>query len=130
MTHALALTRSSVAFMGLTDDAGSYERVYSRAADTSRTSMPDEAQRLIAGETSSSNPVVSARLLEAAGEHLGMIGVARELPYTPVHRNMLAILTSQAAPSVQTAVLRGRGQEVEDTLTNGPPDAQATRQES
>ncbi|HKB34628.1 MAG TPA: GAF domain-containing sensor histidine kinase [Candidatus Dormibacteraeota bacterium] len=129
MTHALALTRSSVAFMGLTDDAGSYERVYSRAADTSRTSMPDEAQRLIAGETSSSNPVVSARLLEAAGEHLGMIGVARELPYTQVHRNILAILASQVAASVQIAFLRGRRQEMVDTLINVRSDLERTEKE-
>jgi len=58
MTYALALTKSSVAFMGLTDDGGSYHRVYSRSADVSRTSAPDEAERLIAGEISSSNPAV------------------------------------------------------------------------
>src|SRR5260370_7267617 len=105
MTHALALTRSSVAFMGLTDDAGSYERVYSRAADTSRTSMPDEAQRLIAGETSSSNPVVSARLLEAAGEHPGMIAVAPHPPTPHAPPTILAILPSPLAPHTHPPLL-------------------------
>ena len=129
MTHALALTKSSVAFMGVTDDAGSYERVYSRSADPSRTSAPDEAQRLIAGETSSSNPAVSARLLEAAGENVGMIGVARELPYTQVHRNVLAILANQVAASVQIALMRGRRQEMVDTLINLRSDLERTEKE-
>ena len=129
MTHALALTKSSVAFMGVTDDAGSYERVYSRSADPSRTSAPDEAERLIAGETSSSNPAVGARLLEAAGENVGMIGVARELPYTQVHRNVLAILANQVAASVQIALMRGRRQEMVDTLINLRSDLERTEKE-
>jgi signal transduction histidine kinase len=129
MVNALALTRSSVAFMGLTGEAGAYERVYSRSADLSRTSAPGEAERLIAGEPSSSNPAVSARLLEAAGEHLGMIGVARELPYTQVHRNVLAILANQVAASVQIAFLRGRRQEMVDTLINVRSDLERTEKE-
>ena len=129
MTHALALTRSSVAFMGLTGGAGSYERVYSRSADESRISAPDEAERLIAGEISSSNPAVSARLLEAAGENVGMIGVARELPYTQVHRNVLAILANQVAASVQVALMRGRRQEMVDTLINLRSDLERTEKE-
>ncbi|HXB03444.1 MAG TPA: sensor histidine kinase [Candidatus Acidoferrum sp.] len=129
MTHALALTKSSVAFMGVTDDAGSYERVYSRSADSSRTSPPDEAQRLIAGEISSSNPAVSARLLEAAGVNVGMIGVARELPYTQVHRNVLAILANQVAASVQIALMRGRRQEMVDTLINLRSDLERTEKD-
>ncbi len=129
MTHALALTRSSVAFMGLTGGAGSYERVYSRSADESRISAADEAERLIAGEISSSNPAVSARLLEAAGENVGMIGVARELPYTQVHRNVLAILANQVAASVQVALMRGRRQEMVDTLINLRSDLERTEKE-
>ena len=129
MAQALSLTRSSVAFMGVTDEAGSYERVYSRSADTSRRAVPGEAERLIAGEMSSSNPAVCARLLEAAGETVGMIGVARELPYTQVHRHILAILANQVAASVEIALLRGRRQEMVDTLINLRSDLERTERE-
>jgi signal transduction histidine kinase len=129
MVHALALTRSSVAFMGLTDESGSYQSVYSRSADSSRTSAPGEAERLIAGESSSSNPAVSAKLLEAAGETVGMIGVARELPYTQVHRQVLAILGNQVAALVQIAMLRGRRQEMVDTLINLRSDLERAEKE-
>ncbi len=129
MSRALSLTKSSVAFMGLTDQTGSYERVYSRSADASRTSAPGEAERLIAGETSSSNPAVCAGLLEAASETVGMIGVARELPYTQIHRHVFAILTSQIAASVQIALLRGRRQEMVDTLINLRSDLERIEKE-
>jgi signal transduction histidine kinase len=129
MARALSLTRSSVAFMGVTDEAGSYERVYSRSADTSRRAVPGEAERLIAGEMSSSNPAVCARLLEAAGETVGMIGVARELPYTQVQRHILAILANQVAASVEIALLRGRRQEMVDTLINLRSDLERTERE-
>ena len=129
MAQALSLTRSSVAFMGVTDEAGSYERVYSRSSDTSRTAAPGEAERLIAGEISSSNPAVCARLLEAAGETVGMIGVARELPYTQIHRHILAILANQVAASVEIALLRGRRQEMVDTLINLRSDLERTERE-
>jgi len=129
MAQALSLTRSSVAFMGLTDEPGSYERVYSRSADASRTAVPGEAERLIAGEISTSNPAVCARLLEAAGETVGMIGVARELPYTQVHQHVLAILANQVAASVQIALLRERRQEMVDTLINLRSDLERTEKE-
>src|SRR5258706_40953 len=115
---ALSLTRSTVVFMGLTDQSGSYEHVYSRSADASRKAPPDEAERLIAGGVSASNPAVCAKLLEAAGETVGMIGVARELNYTQLHRQVLGILASQVAASVQSAQLRMRRQEMVDTLIN------------
>ena len=129
LTQALSLSRSSVAFMGVTDEAGSYERVYSRSADASRTTVPGEAERLIAGEISTSNPAVCARLLEAAGETVGMIGVARELPYTQVHQHVLAILANQVAASVQIALLRERRQEMVGTLINLRSDLERTEKE-
>jgi signal transduction histidine kinase len=129
LIQALSLSRSSVAFMGVTDEAGSYERVYSRSADASRTTAPGEAERLIAGEVSTSNPAVCARLLEAAGETVGMIGVARELPYTQVHQHVLAILANQVAASVQIALLRERRQEMVDTLINLRSDLERTEKE-
>ncbi len=126
---ALSLTKSAVAFMGLTDQSGSYEHVYSRSADTSRSTPPDEAERLVSGGVSSSNPAVCARLLEVAGETVGMIGVARELNYAPLHRNVLGILASQVAASVQNAQLRTRRQEMVDTLVNLRADLVRTEKE-
>jgi signal transduction histidine kinase len=129
MAQALSLTTSSMAFMGVTNEAGSYERVYSRSVDASRTGVPGEAERLIAGEISTSNPAVCAKLLEAASETVGMIGVARELPYTQIHRHVLAILANQVAASLQIAVLRGRRQELVDTLINLRSDLERTEKE-
>src|SRR5712691_9623843 len=126
---ALSLTKSAVAFMGLTDQSGSYEHVYSRSADTSRSTPPDEAERLVSGGVSSSNPAVCARLLEVAGETVGMIGVARELNYAPLHRYVLGILASQVAASVQNAQLRTRRQEMVDTLVNLRADLVRTEKE-
>ena len=129
IAQALSLTRSSVAFMGVTDEAGSYERVYSRSADAAQTTEPGEAERLIAGEIPSSSPAVCARLLEAAGKTVGMIGVARALPYTQIHRHILAILANQVAASVEIALLRGRRQEMVDTLINLRSDLERTEKE-
>src|SRR5258706_3004881 len=126
---ALSLTRSTVVFMGLTDQSGSYEHVYSRSADASRKAPPDEAERLIAGGVSASNPAVCAKLLEAAGETVGMIGVARELNYTQLHRQVLGILASQVAASVQSAQLRMRRQEMIDTLINLRADLERTEKQ-
>ena len=126
---ALSLTKSSVAFLGLTDQSGSYEHVYSRSADASRITPPDEAERLVSGGVSSSNPAVCANLLEVAGETVGMIGVARELNYTQLHRNVLGILASQVAASVQAAQLRMRRQEMVDTLLNLRADLERTEKE-
>src|SRR5258706_7573217 len=123
---ALSLTRSTVVFMGLTDQSGSYDHVCSRSADASRKAPPDEAERLIAGGVSASNPAVCAKLLEAAGETVGMIGVARELNYTQLHRQVLGILASQVAASVQSAQLRMRRQEMIDTLINLRADLERT----
>lgn len=126
---ALSLTRSSVAFLGLTGGAGSYDHVYSRSADASRTALPDEAERLVAGGISSSNPVVCSKPLEAAGETVGMIGVARELNYTQMNRHVLGILANQVAASVQIARLNGRRQEMVDTLVNLRADLERTEKE-
>ena len=126
---ALSLTRSSVAFMGLSDETGSYEQVFSRSADASRTATPGEAEKLILGGVSSSNPSVCARLLEAGGETVGMLGVARELNYTQLHRQALGILANQVAATIQIARLRGRRQEMVDTLVNLRSDLERTEKE-
>lgn len=127
--HALVLTKSSVAFLGLTAETGSYDQVFSRSADASRTAPPGEAERLVRGGVSSSNPAVCAQPLESGGETIGMIGVARELSYTEAHRQVLAMLANQIAASVQIARLRGRRQEMVDTLINLRSDLERTEKE-
>ncbi|MHB8587423.1 MAG: GAF domain-containing sensor histidine kinase [Candidatus Dormibacteraceae bacterium] len=127
--QALALTRSSVAFLGLTDGTESYEQVFSRSADPSANAPPGEAERLIAGGVASSNPAVIAQVLEAGGETVGMIGIARELNYTQLHRQVLSILANQIASSVQIARLRGRRQEMVDALVNLRADLERTEKE-
>jgi len=129
LRQALTLTGSAVAFLGLTDETGSYEQVFSRSADASRNAAPGEAERLIAGGTTSSNPAVCAQPLESGGETIGMIGVARQLNYTQVHRRVLSILAYQIAASVQIARLRGRRQEMVDTLVNLRADLERTERE-
>jgi signal transduction histidine kinase len=129
MGQALALTRSSTVFIGLSDETGAYERVYSRSADESRIAPPGEAAKLVAGEGSRSNPAVNTKQLEAGGETIGMIGVARELHYTEFHRHVLGILANQVAASIQIARLRGRRQEMVDTLVNLRADLERTERE-
>ncbi len=129
LEQALELTRSSTAFIGLSGEGGAFENVYSRSADPSRVAVPGEAEKMVAGGVSSSNPAVNAKPLEAGGETIGMIGVARELHYADLHRQVLGILASQVAASVQVARLRGRRQEMVDTLVNLRSDLERTERE-
>ncbi len=115
---ALALTRSSVAFMGLTDETGAYERVFSRSADPSQDAPRAETERLIASASSTDHPSICGEALQAGGETIGMIGVSRESTYTDLQRQSLAIFANQVASSVQIARLRRRRQEMVDTLVN------------
>ena len=115
---ALTLTRSSVAFMGLTDETGDYEHVFSRHVDASRRAPRGETERLIASAPSTEHPSIHGEALTAGGETIGMIGVSRESTYSDVQRQALAIFANQVASSVQIARLRGRRQEMVDTLVN------------
>jgi signal transduction histidine kinase len=116
---ALSLTKSSVAFLGLTDETGAYERIFSRSADPSSTSAPrEETERLITAANSSSNPSICGEPLVAAGETLGMIGVARESNYPRFQRQLFGIFANQVAGSIQVALLRRRRQEMVAALVN------------
>jgi signal transduction histidine kinase len=129
LTLALALTRSSVAFMGLTDETGDYERVYSRYADVSHSPQRGETERLIAAASATEHPSILGEALTAGGETIGMIGVARDSTYADVQRQALAILANQVASSVQIARLRGRRQEMVDTLVNLRADMERSEKE-
>jgi signal transduction histidine kinase len=115
---ALALTRSSVAFLGLTDETGDYERVFSRYADEAHSGSPGETERLIASASQAEHASICGEALTAGGETIGMIGVARDSSYPDVQRHVIAILANQVASSVQIATLRGRRREMVDTLVN------------
>jgi signal transduction histidine kinase len=115
---ALHLTRSAVAFMGLTDETGDYERVFSRYADAAHRAARGEAERLIASASKPEHSSILGEALIAGGETIGMIGVARDSTYPDMQRQALAIFANQVASSVQIARLRGRRQEMVDTLVN------------
>ena len=115
---ALDLTKSSVAFMGLTDKAGSYEHIYSQSAGSSENAPHADAEKLIASAASGPNPSVCSEPLVAGGETIGTIGVARGLSYPDFQRQAFAIFANQVAASVQAALLRRRRQKMVDALVN------------
>jgi signal transduction histidine kinase len=121
---ALALTRSSVAFLVLVDDDGEGKRIFSRAADP-RQSMPeDEIERIFAsasrgtGSTPSTVRSTTAQPLVAGGQSIGMIGVASPAGYTAVQQRTFGILAQQVAAAMAVAQLYERRQEMVDTLVN------------
>jgi signal transduction histidine kinase len=125
---ALTLTKSSVAFIGLVDETGAYEEVYSRMADTSRTSSRNESERLLASAASNTSRSICGVPLEAGAEALGMIGVASNRNFTDFQRQALAILANEVASSLQIALLRRRRQEMIDTLVNLRADVERTEE--
>jgi signal transduction histidine kinase len=104
--------------MGLTDETGAYERVYSRAADASSDTPREETERLITAATSSANPSISGEPLVAGGETIGMIGVARGSTYPKFQRQLFGVFANQVAASIQVALLRRRRQEMVQALVN------------
>ena len=115
---ALGLTKSSVAFMGLTDETGAYERVYSRSADESSGAPREETERLISAAKSRSNPSICGEPLVAGGETIGMIGVARRISYPRFQRQLFGVFANLVAAAIQVALLRRRRQEMVEALIN------------
>jgi signal transduction histidine kinase len=115
---ALALTKSSVAFMGLTDETGTYERVYSQSADSSANPRREETERLITSANSGSSASISGEPLVAGGETIGMIGVARGSIYPQFQRRIFSVLAQHVAASIQVALHRKRRQEMVQALVN------------
>ena len=126
---ALSLTKSSVAFLGLTDASGAYDRVFSRSADSSVGDKREEAQELIASAASSSHPSIWGQPLVAGGETLGMIGVARGLGYSDFQRQVFGTFAGQVAASIQAALLRQKRQDMVDALINLRTDLERTQKE-
>jgi signal transduction histidine kinase len=133
---ALALTKSSVAFIALVDESGVQKQVYSRAADPNDALPQDEIERIFAAAASFSGPMTSAtwrgnagatgpairsysgQPLYAGGKTLGMIGVASAIGYTAVQQRVLTIFANQVAAAISVAQLNERRQEMIDTLVN------------
>jgi signal transduction histidine kinase len=126
---ALSLTKSSVAFLGLTDASGSYDRVYSRSADSSVVGQRNEAEKLIASAASSNHPSIWGHPLVSGGETLGMIGVARGLNYSDFQRQAFATFAGQVASSIQAALLRQKRQDMVDALINLRADLERIEKE-
>jgi len=126
---ALTLTKSSVAFMGLTDKTGSYERVYSRSADASADPRREETERLITSANSGSNPSVAGEPLVAGGETIGMIGVARGSTYPQFQRRIFSVIAQHVAASIQVAMAVRRRQEMVQALVNLRAEVERSDQE-
>jgi signal transduction histidine kinase len=129
---ALELTKSSIAFIGLLDETGAPDRVFSKTADGS-TSMPkDEIERLFVAAAAASSPKAattyfgpnpafrsySGQQLVAGGQVVGMIGVASSTGYTAVQQRAFAVLAHQVAAAVAIGQLNERRQHMVDTMVN------------
>jgi signal transduction histidine kinase len=104
--------------MGLTDETGTYERVFSRSADASGGAPRSETERLINAANSSSNASICGEPLVAGGETIGMIGVSRASSYPKFQRQVFGVFANQVAASVQIALHRRRRQEMIQALVN------------
>jgi signal transduction histidine kinase len=135
---ALELTKSSVAFVALVDDAGA-RQVFSRAADPPDNVPREEIERLVAAADASLSPVAETpdstwygtmdpaagslrsycgQPLKAGGKVVGMIGVARSSGYTAIQRRTFAVFGNQVAAALEIAQLQRRRQEMVDSLVN------------
>jgi len=135
---ALELTKSSVAFVALVDDAGA-RQVFSRAANPSDKVPREEIERLVAAADASSSPVAETpdstlyrtidaaarsltsycgQPLKAGGKAVGMIGVARSSGYTAIERRAFAVFGNQVAAALEIAQMQRRRQEMVDSLVN------------
>jgi signal transduction histidine kinase len=128
---ALDLTGASVAFIGLVDEAGNRQDVYSRAAAEGSSMTGDQIDKLFAAATKRASPARRAPLvpdhglndyygmaLKAGGRVVGMMGVAGGSVYTAVQRRAIAILANQVAAAVEMSRLQQRRQELVEALVN------------
>jgi signal transduction histidine kinase len=134
---SLQITKSSVAFIGLVDEAGERKQVFSRSADPSDGFAPGDIERIIASAATrgpvpntieatwsiDTHAVGSLRAylsqpLKAGGNVLGMIGVASSSGYTAVQRRAFSVFANQVAAALEIAQLQERRQEMVDALVN------------
>jgi signal transduction histidine kinase len=128
---ALELTGATVAFIGLVDDAGNRQEVYSRAAGVEPSMTGDQIDALFAAARRPSNRTRRAPLvpdhglndyvgtpLKAGGKVIGMMGVAGGSVYTVVQRRAFAILANQVAAAIEMSRMHQRRQELVEALVN------------
>lgn len=132
LSAALELTRSSIAFIGLSDEAGQPDRVFSKAVDSSETLPRDEIEKLFVAAAASSSPRSAATYLGpnpvfrsscgqqliAGGRTVGTIGVASSTGYTALQQRTFAVLAYQVAAAIAIGQLYERRQQMIDTLVN------------
>ncbi|HEV3404986.1 MAG TPA: GAF domain-containing protein, partial [Candidatus Dormibacteraeota bacterium] len=133
---ALGLTRSRAAFLAVVDETGDSKRIFSRASSASDRVTDTYIERVFAAvqsggrvaaggwtgsrDSPAAPPLRStcARPLEAAGESVGMIGIANPAGYTAVQLQTFSLLAHQVAGALAIARLNERRQEMVDTLIN------------
>lgn len=132
LPFALELTKSSIAFIGLSDETGRPDRVFSKASDNSEPPPQDEIEKLFVAAAASSSPrsvatfagpspafrSYSGQQLIAGGKTVGMIGVASSIGYTAVQQRAFAVLAHQVAAAIAIAQMHEMRQEMIDTLVN------------
>jgi signal transduction histidine kinase len=124
----LDVTGSPVAVIGLTDERGAVElttRTLDPMLEISPAAMKHLAQGVMANgnvldrelvTNAGGNPAFMGVPLRAAGEVVGMIGVANGPGYNAAHKAALAHFADQVAASVEIARLRRSRQSLVDTL--------------
>lgn len=129
---ALELTRSSLAFIGLLDETGGPERVFSKAVDSSVSMPQDEIERLFVAAAASSSPKSAAtyfgpnpafrsycgQQLIAGGQVVGMMGVASPAGYTAFQQRAFAVFAHHVAAAIAIGQLSERRKQMVDTLIN------------
>jgi signal transduction histidine kinase len=139
---ALDLTGATVAFIGLVDDAGNHQEVYSRAAGAEPSMTRDQIDALFAAAGKPSNRTRRAPLvpdhglndyvgtpLTAGGKVIGMMGVAGGSVYTVIQRRAFAILANHVAAAMEMSRLQHRRQELVEALVNMRADLDRSEQQ-
>src|SRR5258708_11551248 len=124
---ALELTGASVAFVGLSDEAGGRQQVFSRAADPGGSVSAGEIDSLFAaaGINTSTDSGVGAYCgvpLTGGVKVIGVSGVAGGNVSSVIQRRALGILANQVAAALEIFSLQQRRQELVDALVNRRAD--------
>jgi signal transduction histidine kinase len=122
---ALELTKSSVAFIVLVDDAGDRKQVYTKAAapadaltESQIDTMVDNAAPDQSRHVESAPSTFCDHVLQAGGRTIGTMGVVNESGFTALQRRSFSLFANQLAAAVEIARLHERRQEMVDTLVN------------
>jgi signal transduction histidine kinase len=122
---ALELTKSSVAFIVLVDDAGDRKQVYTKAAapadaltESQIDTMVDNAAPDQSRHVESAPSTFCGHVLQAGGRTIGTMGVVNKSGFTGLQRRSFSLFANQLAAAVEIARLHERRQEMVDTLVN------------